>query len=162
MRELGFNYMRGEFAHSGFPEQAFGRMSTTLIERGYKVARIEQTETPATMEDRVKEMAKNGIRTTKFDKVVRREVCQVVNRGTQVFGQLVEISNEYQPKYLLAVVEKVLNITLFYSTANLIELFLHSHRRLHIALVLCSSTHQLVNSMLVNSMTTNNVHVYLP
>lgn len=107
MRELGFQYMRGEFAHSGFPEQAFSRMSTTLIERGYKVARIEQTETPDTMAERVKEMTKNGMKTTKFDKVVRREVCQVVNRGTQVFGQLVEISNEYQPKYMLAVVEKV-------------------------------------------------------
>lgn len=102
--------MKGEFAHSGFPEQAFGRMSTTLVERGYKVARIEQTETPDLMANRVKEMAKNGKRTTKFNKVVRREVCQVVNKGTQVYGQLVEISNEYQPKYMLAVVEKVCNL----------------------------------------------------
>lgn len=102
VRELGFTYMRGEFAHSGFPEQAFNRMSTTLIERGYKVARIEQTETPDTMAERVKKMN----RPTKFDKVVSREVCQVVNKGTQVFGQQVEISNEYQPRYMLAIAEK--------------------------------------------------------
>lgn len=95
--------MRGEFAHSGFPEQAFNRMSTSLVERGYKVARVEQTETPATMEQRVKKMAK----ATKFDKVVSREVCQVINKGTQVFGQQIEISNEFQPNYMLAVVEKV-------------------------------------------------------
>lgn len=95
--------MRGEFAHSGFPEQAFNRMSTSLVERGYKVARIEQTETPDSMAERVKVMAKP----TKFDKVVRREVCQVVNKGTQVFGQQIEISNEYQPNYMLAIVEKV-------------------------------------------------------
>lgn len=94
--------MRGDSAHSGFPEQAFNRMSTTLVERGYKVARIEQTETPDTMSERVKKMS----RPTKFDKVVNREVCQVVNKGTQVFGQQVEISNEYEPRYMLAVVEK--------------------------------------------------------
>lgn len=103
MRELGFTYMRGEFAHSGFPEQSFNRMSTSLVERGYKVARIEQTETPKTMEERVKQMKKS----TKFDKVVNREICQVVNKGTQVFGQQVEISNEYQPRYMLAIAEKV-------------------------------------------------------
>lgn len=94
--------MRGEFAHSGFPEQAFNRMSTTLVERGYKVARIEQTETPDSMAERVKKMT----RPTKFDKVVSREVCQVVNKGTQVFGQQVDISNEYQPRYMLAIAEK--------------------------------------------------------
>lgn len=95
--------MRGEFAHSGFPEQSFNRMSTSLVGRGYKVARIEQTETPDSMNERVKKMTKP----TKFDKVVSREVCQVVNKGTQVFGQQIEISNEYQPRYMLAIVEKV-------------------------------------------------------
>lgn len=37
VNELGFTYMRGEFAHSGFPEQSFNRMASSLIERGYKV-----------------------------------------------------------------------------------------------------------------------------
>lgn len=54
VNELGFTYMRGEFAHSGFPESAFARMSTSLVERGYKVARVEQTETPDMMAERVK------------------------------------------------------------------------------------------------------------
>lgn len=44
---------------------------------------------------------------TKYDKVVRREVCQVVNKGTQVFGQQVEIVNDYQPNYMMAIVHKV-------------------------------------------------------
>lgn len=103
VRELGFTYMKGEFAHSGFPEQSFNRMSTSLVERGYKVARIEQTETPDTMQQRVAKMPK----ATKYDKVVSREICQVVNKGTQVFGQQVEISNEFQPNYMLAIAEKV-------------------------------------------------------
>lgn len=37
VNELGFTYMRGEFAHSGFPEISFDKMSTILIDRGYKV-----------------------------------------------------------------------------------------------------------------------------
>lgn len=35
--ELGFTYMKGEFAHSGFPEQSFSRMANSLVERGFKV-----------------------------------------------------------------------------------------------------------------------------
>lgn len=82
-------------------------MATSLVERGYKIARIEQTETPASMEERVKEMAKKGVKATKFDKVVNREVCQVVNKGTQVYGQQIELPNEFQPNYMLSIVEKV-------------------------------------------------------
>lgn len=44
---------------------------------------------------------------TKFDKVVSREVCQVVNKGTQVFGQQVDIVNDYQPNYMMAIIHKV-------------------------------------------------------
>lgn len=106
--ELGFTYMRGEFAHSGFPEQSFNRMSTSLVERGYKVARIEQTETPDKMNERVKKMKKS----TKFDKVVSREVCQIVNKGTQVFGQQIEISNEYESHFMLAIAEKVCDFSI--------------------------------------------------
>lgn len=103
VRELGFTYMKGDFAHSGFPEQSFNRMANSLVSRGFKVARCEQTETPEMMAERVKQMH----RPTKFDKVVKREICQVVNRGTQVFGQQVEITNEHQPNYMTAVIEKV-------------------------------------------------------
>jgi DNA mismatch repair ATPase MutS len=49
---------------AGFPERAFAKHSSVLIEKGYKVARVEQTETPDMMEKRVK--AKKGA--TKFDK----------------------------------------------------------------------------------------------
>jgi len=37
VNELGFTYMRGEFAHSGFPEISFDKMSTILVDRGFKV-----------------------------------------------------------------------------------------------------------------------------
>lgn len=38
VNELGFTYMKGDFAHSGFPEQAYDRMVTTLVAKGYKVS----------------------------------------------------------------------------------------------------------------------------
>ena len=45
---------QGDYAHSGFPEIAYGRYADTLVQKGYKVARIEQTETPEMMEKRCK------------------------------------------------------------------------------------------------------------
>ncbi|KAJ6635780.1 putative DNA mismatch repair protein Msh6 [Pseudolycoriella hygida] len=102
VNELGFVYMKGEMAHCGFPEQSYDRMITTLVAKGYKVARIEQTETPEMMEKRLKD----GKKYTKFDKVVKREVCQITNRGTQVFSQQLAVTNNYEPSYMLAVCEK--------------------------------------------------------
>ncbi|XP_041765634.1 probable DNA mismatch repair protein Msh6 [Anopheles merus] len=99
--ELGFSFMKGEFAHSGFPEAAYDRMSTTLVEKGYKVARVEQTETPDMMQERCKVERT----TSKYDKVVRREICQITVMGTEVFGQQVTITANHQPRYMLAITE---------------------------------------------------------
>lgn len=55
------------------------------------------------MQERLKTMKK----TTKFDRVVKREVCQVTNRGTEVFGQQVAVTENHQPHYMLAIAEKV-------------------------------------------------------
>lgn len=47
VKELGFTFMgKDAHAHSGFPEQAYEKMATALVEKGYKVARVEQTENP--------------------------------------------------------------------------------------------------------------------
>uniref|UniRef100_A0AAG5D554 DNA mismatch repair protein n=1 Tax=Anopheles atroparvus TaxID=41427 RepID=A0AAG5D554_ANOAO len=99
--ELGFSFMKGDFAHSGFPEQAYDRMSTALVEKGYKVARVEQTENPEMMQERCR-MQRT---TSKYDKVVRREICQVTVKGTEVFGQQVRITANHQPRYMMAIVE---------------------------------------------------------
>ena len=48
--ELGLVFMKGNWAHSGPPEIAFGQYSDSLVQKGYKVARAEQTETPDMME----------------------------------------------------------------------------------------------------------------
>lgn len=102
VNELGLTFMKGTWAHSGFPEIGFGRFSDVLVQKGYKVARVEQTETPEMMEARCKAMAKP----TKFDRVVRREVCRVITRGTQTYSVLDGAPSESQSKFLLSVKEK--------------------------------------------------------
>lgn len=99
---LGFSYMKGEFAHSGFPESAYGKMATSLVEQGYKVARVEQTETPEMMSERCK-----GKKTTKYDKVVNREICQISTKGTCVYGAQMAEAKQALPVYLFAFTEKV-------------------------------------------------------
>lgn len=102
VNELGLTFMKGNWAHSGFPEIGFGRFSDVLVQKGYKVARVEQTETPEMMEARCKTIAKP----TKFDRVVRREVCRIITRGTQTYSVLDGAPSETQSKFLLSLKEK--------------------------------------------------------
>lgn len=109
VKELGFTYMASnEYAHSGFPESAYEKMASTLIERGYKVARVEQTENPAMMEERCKREGTKG----KFAKVMKREICQITDRGTQIFsnGQQKMTTNS-DPNFLLTIAETKLSST---------------------------------------------------
>ncbi|KAM7385751.1 hypothetical protein PAMP_001809 [Pampus punctatissimus] len=102
VNELRLTFMKGSWAHSGFPEIGFARFSDVLVQKGYKVARIEQTETPDMMEARCKTMVKP----TKFDRVVRREVCRIITRGTQTYSVLDGAPSESQSKFLLSIKEK--------------------------------------------------------
>ncbi|XP_077341732.1 DNA mismatch repair protein Msh6 isoform X1 [Lithobates pipiens] len=102
VNELGLTFMKGTWAHSGFPEIAFGRFSDVLVQKGYKVARIEQTETPEMMEARCKSMS----HPTKFDRVVRREICRIITKGTQTYSVLDGSPSESHSKYLLSFKEK--------------------------------------------------------
>ena len=60
--------VQGETAHSGFPEKCFGRFADMLVQKGYKVARVEQTETPQMMEERVKrsEVLRSSLKVTRL------------------------------------------------------------------------------------------------
>jgi len=106
VKELGLTFMKGDYAHSGFPETAYDKMASTLVERGYKVARVEQTETPAMMEKRCEAENKR----TKFDKVVKREICQVTNVGMQNHAtglcSMAKSQFSANPNFLLCIAEK--------------------------------------------------------
>ncbi|CEG41742.1 dna mismatch repair protein msh6 [Plasmopara halstedii] len=99
-KELNLIYMKGEKAHSGFPEIAYSKMSAQLVAKGYRVARVEQTETPDMLKARNSTLAKKA-------KVVRREMCSLLSIGTNTasFLDAPFSSQDQSPKYLLALKE---------------------------------------------------------
>lgn len=109
VKELGFTYMgKDEHAHSGFPEKAYEKMASQLVEKGYKVARVEQTENPEMMKERCdRENTKD-----KFSKVMKREICQITDRGTQIFSSgLQKMTAASDPNFMLAIAEIKLTAT---------------------------------------------------
>ncbi|NXO22527.1 MSH6 protein, partial [Cisticola juncidis] len=102
VNELGLIFMKGTWAHSGFPEIAFGRFSDVLVQKGYKVARVEQTETPEMMEARCKSAGHSA----RCDKVMRREICRIITKGTQTYSVMDCDPSENHSKFLLCVKEK--------------------------------------------------------
>lgn len=103
VQELGLSFMKGDFAHSGFPEVAFGRYAQVLVQKGYKVARVEQTETPQMMEKRVKSLPS----CSKFDRVVKRELCSIITQGTRTMSLFDGDIVVEEAAYLFAVKQKV-------------------------------------------------------
>ena len=80
---LGFKYMKGHEAHAGSPEAAYAKITDSLVQAGYKVARVEQTETPEMLKERKKQS--KGSRGGKAPQVVNREVCSIQTLGTRTF-----------------------------------------------------------------------------
>ncbi len=109
-------------AHCGFPEKAYSKFADILVTKGYKVARVEQTETPNMMKERLEQriyiyicfcylsiihfLIETG-RKNKFDKTVRREICQITTPGTKTFNTLDNDNVFRESLYLLCIVELV-------------------------------------------------------
>ena len=90
---LDLNWMGGaKKLHVGFPEKALDKYLEILVNAGFKVAVIEQTETPKQLEERQKGM------TGPKQKCVNREICNMVTKGTYKAAE-----QGYQPKYCLAI-----------------------------------------------------------
>lgn len=100
---LNLIYMKGEKAHSGFPETAYGKMAWSLSQHGYRVARIEQTETPAMLKER---NGKAKLNRQVTSKVVERELCSVVSKGTNTQSfMFAKQAKNVASRYLLALNE---------------------------------------------------------
>lgn len=95
-RELDLQYMKGEQPHCGFPEKKFSMNLEKLARKGYRVLVVEQTETPEQLELRCKEMGSK-------DKVVKREICAMVTKGTLTDGELLLTNPD--TSYLISVTE---------------------------------------------------------
>ena len=72
--------------HVGFPEKILEEKSRILINEGYKVAVVEQTETPEQLKERVK-------KDNSKDTCVNRELCNVFTKGTYLKD---DNNNNYQ------------------------------------------------------------------
>ncbi|PAN12331.1 hypothetical protein PAHAL_2G259800 [Panicum hallii] len=97
-KDLDLQYMKGEQPHCGFPEKNLSVNLEKLAKKGYRVLVVEQTETPEQLELRRKAM---GIK----DKVVRREICAMVTKGTLTEGE--HLLANPDPSYLLSVTESL-------------------------------------------------------
>uniref|UniRef100_A0A1I8BU48 DNA mismatch repair protein n=1 Tax=Meloidogyne hapla TaxID=6305 RepID=A0A1I8BU48_MELHA len=118
VENLSLVYMRGKYAHCGFPEASYGRYAEQLVNKGYKVARIEQTETPEQLAERQKKSknSSNNCSSPRIEreKVVRRELCRLTTIGTKTFGILDgndsrdsnDVLADPSPNYLLALTER--------------------------------------------------------
>ncbi|KAL5560992.1 hypothetical protein UlMin_030739 [Ulmus minor] len=100
-KELHLQYMRGEQPHCGFPEKNFSMNVEKLATKGYRVLVVEQTETPEQLELRRKEKGSK-------DKVVKREICAVVTKGTLTEGEILKTNPD--ASYLMAVTENCQNL----------------------------------------------------
>jgi DNA mismatch repair protein MSH6 len=104
--------------HVGFPEKALDKNLAILVNRGHKVAVVEQTETPKQMEIRLKrenagkKRKREDSESREQDRIVRREVCNVVSKGTFIDSR---ISEGYEPRWVLALKreDRTLGITFF-------------------------------------------------
>lgn len=96
--ELDLQYMKGEQPHCGFPEKNFTENVEKLAQKGYRVLVVEQTETPDQLEQRRKA-------TGSKDKVVKREVCAVITKGTMTEGGMLATCPD--ASYLLAITERI-------------------------------------------------------
>ncbi|KAL8142654.1 hypothetical protein V2J09_015686, partial [Rumex salicifolius] len=96
VKELDLQYMKGEQPHCGFPEKNFSVNVEKLARKGYRVLVVEQTETPEQLDIRRK---KDGSR----DKVVKREICAVITKGTLTEGEIMCLNPD--ASYIMAITE---------------------------------------------------------
>jgi DNA mismatch repair protein MSH6 len=108
----------GKKMHVGFPEKALERYAISLVSKGFKVAVVEQTETPKQMEERLKSSnRKSGA--IKEEKTIKRELVEVMTKGT--YSSI----NDPEPKYLLSLrvgFDNQIGICILESTTNYITI----------------------------------------
>ena len=103
VRVLGLNYMANQTRpHCGFPEAALDKYLGLLVQAGYQVGRVEQTETPQDLAV----ANKNGkAKAGKQKNVVGRHLFQIYTLGTLMDLDLIQ---SYTASYFVAFTEYVL------------------------------------------------------
>lgn len=89
--------------HVGFPEKVLEEKAYVLIQNGFKVAVIEQVETPEQLEERLKKT--KGA--SKVDKCIKRDLCNVFTKGTFMHESAkFENKNNYKNKFCITLMGK--------------------------------------------------------
>jgi len=102
VKELGLSYMLNQKRpHAGFPEMALSKYAERLVNLGYKVGQVDQTETP----EQLKEANKNLKKGEKKRQTVRRELSDVLTPGTIVES---DVLGSADANYLFALCEREL------------------------------------------------------
>ncbi|CAD8056618.1 unnamed protein product [Paramecium sonneborni] len=105
---LDLNWM-GRKMHTGFPEKAVHKYKAILLEYGYKVVIVDQTETPEQMNQRVAQNKKYGTGNT--DKIVQRQITEILTKGTYLYEEG-ESQMNLDEKVLLVIRKKILSNTI--------------------------------------------------
>jgi DNA mismatch repair protein MSH6 len=93
---LDLNWMGGaKKLHIGFPEKVLDKYLQIMVDNGFKVAVVEQTENPRQLAARLS--SQKGQKVAKSDKVVAREICNMVTKGTYKSA-----NQGYEPKFVLS------------------------------------------------------------
>eukprot|EP00178_Gracilaria_changii_P027784 TRINITY_DN914_c0_g2_i1.p1 TRINITY_DN914_c0_g2~~TRINITY_DN914_c0_g2_i1.p1 ORF type:complete len:1273 (+),score=179.14 TRINITY_DN914_c0_g2_i1:355-4173(+) len=98
-KELGLNYTKGgrvDMRCCGVPEQAFDKHTARLIDLGYKVGRVEQTETAIAAEKR-----KNGSTGNKSS-ICERSLVRILTRATVSDDGLLK---DHRSRFVIAITE---------------------------------------------------------
>ncbi|PXF42345.1 DNA mismatch repair protein msh6 [Gracilariopsis chorda] len=98
-KELGLNYTKGgrvDMRCCGVPEQAFDKHTARLIDLGYKVGRVEQTETAIAAEKR-----KNASKGNKSS-ICERSLVRVLTKATVSDDGLLK---DHRSRYVIAILE---------------------------------------------------------
>lgn len=98
-KELGLNYTKGgrvDMRCCGVPEQAFDKHTARLIDLGYKVGRVEQTETAIAAEKR-----KNSSTGSKSS-VCERSLVRILTKATVSDDGLLK---DHRSRYVIAILE---------------------------------------------------------
>lgn len=83
--------------HVGFPEKILEEKAAKLVQYGFKVAVVEQTEKE---KDRAERLEKAKSAGEKSEKTVKRELCNVFTKGT--YQSQNQSNNTYNNKYCIA------------------------------------------------------------
>jgi len=112
VQQLGLAFM-GNTMHAGVPEVALDKFADKLVQLGYKVAIVEQTETERERKSRMSTGPKGQ------DKVIQRDLIKVLTKGTYVSplddspklnSNYLWIFRSYADGYALCIVELSLNL----------------------------------------------------